>query len=209
MKVGVIIFHKNVFTVYKPEWVERCVSSLINQTYKDFVVFEMDYGGNDNRVWHDPLCYRSVPLDNHALAHNYLVDMAFDSDCDCVFNVNIDDYYALNRFEKQLPYIEQGYDVVSSNFIRVDESERPIGAYHFDGKNIVKEAERGHNVIAHPVCCYSKNFWTHCDKLNPVDIPQDDFVLWKKSYKKGFRFLILPDVLLYQRIHSNNISKKL
>ena len=208
MKAGVIIFHKNVFDIYKPEWIEKCINSLKNQTYKDFVVFEMDYGGNGNVVWDGADYYISTSLNNHALAHNHLADIAFMAGCDCVFNVNVDDYYALNRFEKQLPYIEHGYDVVSSNFIRVDESERPIGRLLFDGKDIVKEASRGHNVIAHPVCCYSKNFWFNCDKLNPKDIPQDDFILWKKSYEKGFKFIILPDILLYQRIHSGNVSKK-
>ena len=211
MKAAVIIFHKNVTTYYKKEWIDKCMDSIKNQTYRDFVVLEVDYGGDGNVIFKDnrAVYYTARNMDNHALAHNFLLDMAFNVyGCDCAFNVNVDDYYALNRFEKQLPYIEQGYDVVSSNFYRINNDESIKQPFAFNARDIEREAAKGHNVIAHPVCCYSRNFWLNCDKLNPADIPQDDFVLWKKSYKKGFRFVILKDFLLFQRIHENNISKK-
>jgi len=209
MKSAVIIFHKNVTTYYPKAWVDKCVASIRNQSYKDFDVFELDYGGEGNLVYEYPGWYLSSRMDNHAEAHNYLLDVVFKLGYDCAFNVNIDDWYALNRFEKQIPWIEKGYDVVSSNFYRTDGDENTTRAYHFSDKDIITEANKGHNIIAHPVLCYSRNFWTTCDKLDPKDIPQDDFVLWKKSYKKGcYKFIILPQFLLFQRIHANNVSKK-
>lgn len=207
MKSAVIIFHKNVTTYYPKAWVDKCVASIRNQSYKDFDVFELDYGGTNVSVYADSF-FSSIKMDNHALAHNYLLNTVFALDYDCAFNVNIDDWYALNRFEKQIPWIEKGYDVVSSNFYRTDGDENITKVYHFSDKDIIAEANKGHNVIAHPVLCYSRKFWTTCDKLNPSEIPADDFALWKRSYARGCKFIILPDFLLYQRIHQHNVSKK-
>jgi hypothetical protein len=206
MKSAVIIFHRDIDR-YFWEWIEKCYQSILQQSYKDFDVFELDYGGDDRKTFPNSNFY-SIEMPTHAHAHNFLLDEVFKLGYDCAFNVNVDDWYALNRFEKQIPYIELGYDVVSSNFYRVNEDESMKQSFYFDQKDIQKEAKKEHNVIAHPVLCYSRNFWQNCDKLDPKDIPFDDFVLWKKSYKKDFKFIILPDFLLFQRIHRNNISKK-
>jgi hypothetical protein len=207
MKVAVIIFHKNIDTYYKPEWIAKCYDTIRNQEYKDFDVFELDYGGTGRQTY-EGSNFESIKMETHAHAHNFLLDWAFELGYDCAFNVNVDDWYALNRFNTMLPYIHQGYDVVSSNFYRVDRFEEVIQPLTFHTLNPIREANRGHNIIAHPVVCYSRNFWLNCTRLNPKEIPADDFELWKRSYKKGFRFIILPQYLLFQRVHENNISKR-
>lgn len=208
MKAAVIIFHKNIFSYYPTEWVVKCYDTIRNQTYQNFDVFEVDYGGTGIQTFEGSTFF-SEALDNHANAHNFLLDRVFERDYDCAFNVNVDDWYALNRFEKQIPAIEQGFDVVSSNFYRVNDDESVKQSFCFHGRDIRKEAAKEHNIMAHPVLCYSRRFWTQCDRLDPKDIPFDDFILWKKSYKRGiFKFIILPDFLLFQRIHDKNVSRK-
>lgn len=208
MKSAVIIFHKNILTYYPWEWIQKCYDTIRNQTYQDFDVFEVDYGGTNKQTYEGSIFF-SESLGNHANAHNFLLDRVFERDYDCAFNVNVDDWYALNRFEKQIPAITQGFDVVSSNFYRVNDDESVKQSFIFHGRDIVKEAAKEHNILAHPVLCYSRNFWLNCDKLKAEEIPFDDFMLWKRSYKKGiFKFIILPDMLLFQRIHENNVSRK-
>ena len=207
MKSAVIIFHKNISTYYPKEWVDKCYSTIRGQYNVTFDVFEVDYGGGGTQTY-DGSVFFSEDLGNHANAHNFLLDRVFERDYDCAFNVNVDDWYALGRFETQLPWIEKGYDVISSNFYRVNDDESVKQSFRFHNRDYVKESKREHNIMAHPVMCYSKYFWTNCDKLDPKDIPFDDFILWKKSYKKDFRFIILPEFLLFQRIHENNVSKK-
>jgi len=206
MKSAVIIFHKNIDTYYKKEWIDECFNSIRNQSYSDFDVFEIDYGGTNNQRY-DGSIFESKELNNHTQAHNLLLDKVFSLGYACAFNVNVDDWYALNRFEKQIPWIKKGYDVVSSNFYRTTDGREVTQSFTFHNRDIRKEAAREHNIIAHPVVCYSRHFWTNCDRLDPAHIPYDDFKLWKKSYGR-FKFIILPDFLLFQRIHLNNISKK-
>jgi hypothetical protein len=206
MKAAVIIFHKNIER-YPAEWVRQCTESIYEQAVSNwFDVFELNYGGWQLAVYPNSKFFNDE-YSNHAEAHNYLLDRVFEEDYDCAFNVNIDDYYHPYRFALQIKAIEQGYDVVSSNFYRVDAQGHNIGTFKFDHLDPAAEAKKGHNIIAHPVCCYSRNFWLNCSRLNPAEIPADDFELWKRSYGK-FKFTILPEFLLYQRIHDFNVSKK-
>lgn len=201
MKIAVILFHKNVDR-YPRKWIDKCIESIKLQTYPNFTVFELDYGGTAKQVYHGSN-FESKKLQNHAEAHNYLLDKVFALGYDYAFNCNVDDYYDLNRVERQLRYLKIGYDVVSSNFLRVDENDKILGKMIFHNRDIKTEARKNHNIIAHPVCAYSKNFWTKCTKLNGEQIPKDDFELWKRSFK-DFKFIIVPEFLLYYRIHENN-----
>jgi hypothetical protein len=204
LKLAVIIFHKNIDR-YPKRWIEKCIDSLKYQTYPNFTVYELDYGGTNRQVYEGSI-FESNKLENHAEAHNYLLDKAFSEGADYAFNVNIDDYYDKWRIERQLKYLKKGYDVVSSNFTMVDEKDSIICRKMFHSKNIVKEFRNNHNIIAHPVCAYSKYFWDRCTKLKGEEIPKDDFELWKRSIK-DFRFIIINDNLLYYRVHSNNSAK--
>lgn len=204
MKVAVILFHKNI-KKYPEKWVQKCIHSIENQTYKSFDVFELDYGNDHQQIYKGSSFSSTDTIPDHASAHNWLLDKVFGLGYDCAFNINVDDVYSLDRFEKQLPYIEQGYDVISSNFYHIDESGRLLYPMVMDKKDIEIEAAKGHNIIAHPVCCYSKNFWINCTKLDSSEIPKDDFELWKRSYGK-FKFKIVHDFLLYYRVHKQKVS---
>ncbi len=184
----------------------NCIEALQKQTYKNFDVFEIDYGGTNQQVY-EGSNFESIELKNHVEAHNYLLDKVFSLNYDCAFNVNIDDQYSIDRFAKQIICMEQGCDIVSSNYFNIDEAGNIIKKMQMNGLDMDIEALKGHNIIAHPSVCYSKNFWTTCDKLNADEIPFDDFLLWKRSYAtRQYKFLILPDYLLYYRVHEQKIS---
>lgn len=204
MKVACIIFHKKSYN-YPAKWIAKCIESIQNQTYKNFDVFEVDYGGEHIQLYPGSNFASTNHLKNHAEAHNWLLDKVFDLGYDCAFNVNIDDIYSFGRFEAQIPFIEAGYDVISSNFCHINEAGKVTNHLVMDNKDFRTEARKNNNIIAHPVCCYSKNFWTNCSKLNPNEIPKDDFELWKRSYHK-FKFIILPSFLLFYRVHSQKVS---
>lgn len=202
MKSAVLIFHKNIKR-YPKDWVELCVFSIKNQTYTNFDVFELDYDCGSNQIY-EGSNFENKQLNNHADALNYLLKKVFDLGYDCAFNVNVDDYYSLNRFEKQIGFIKQGYDIVSSNFNLIDENNNIIKSMDMQSKNIILEANQNNNIIAHPVICYSKNFK---GLLLSSEIPRDDFELWKRCYLENkYKFIILPDYLLNYRVHSQKVS---
>ena len=204
-KICVIIFHKNV-NQYPAEWVKECIDSIRNQTYQNFKVLEIDYGGTGIQIYTGSI-FESKSFPTHTHAHNYLCDKAFSEGYDYVANVNLDDVYSPNRLEKQLPYMQQGYDIISSNFYNINENGEVRQQKRFHDKDPQAEANNNHNIICHPVVCYSKHFWTTGTRLNPDEIPVDDFNLWKRSYGK-YRFVIAPQFLAYYRVHHLKVCNR-
>lgn len=213
-KLGVVIYHSNILNIYKPRWIIECISSLLNQTVNDFTIYEINYDGENNSVV-PPTCpnerkFFALKLKNHAQAMNFIIEQAFNDDCEIVFNVNLDDIYHPTRFEKQIKAINDGYDLVSSDFCYIEEindsEDIPTMLMNIANRGDINEnLKRGHNVIAHPSVCYSKNFW-RSNKYNPDLIPREDLDLWQRSCDK-FKFHIIDEVLLNYRIHSNQVSK--
>jgi len=216
MKNGIVFFHKNILNIYKKRWVEKCVSSILSQTRKDFSIYEINYGGDGDSLFSDcnlngiKVSFFSQEMGNHAEAMNFIIDKAFEDGCDYVFNTNLDDYYAADRIEKQIELLEKGFDVVASDFcyITENEGEEDIVTFHKDILQfgpITKNLNNDHNVIAHPAVAISKRFWGG-NRYIPSEIPREDLFLWKRAINNGYKFYIHPDELLFYRLHENQIT---
>jgi len=209
MKVGVIFFHKNIEKIYKKRWINKCIDSVRNQSKKDLTFYEINYGDDaEPRLLGDSVFFHEKK-ENYADAMNFIISKAFEDGCDYIFNTNLDDYYSEKRIEKQLEYLEDGYDLVSSDFCYINEDDEV-----FHQMNITKygsiflNLKNNHNVIAHPSVGMSKEFWL--DKDNRYDIskvPAEDLDLWKRSIDKHM-FYIVDEVLLFYRIHKQQESSK-
>lgn len=212
---AVIIYHSN-YEKYPSKWVEDFVYSISHQVGADYDVIELDYSGRGKSIYPGSHFFTHTikELDlgrhnGHSEAHNWCCRKAVALGYDYVFNTNIDDLYHTERIARQLPKLIEGYDVVSCNMTQINEDDFIIQKdILFSEKDIYKHAEKGHNIIAHPGCAYSKNFIQNSGLLKQSEVPKDDFELWKRSFKK-FRFTIVPYTLLYYRIHSENVSKRI
>ena len=71
--------------------------------------------------------------------------------------------------------------------------------------SIEKSLAGGHNVIAHPVVAFSKNFWAS-NRYDPSEVPLEDFLLWKRAAENGMKISIVNDYLLNYRLHSMQIT---
>jgi len=208
MKVGILLYHKNINKIYKKEWIEECINSILGQSYRDYSVYDLNYGSDDFNFsdhFQDKV-YKSFNKEfkNHADAMNFLLDRCVEDDLDAVFNINLDDYYHEDRFIIQLGKIKEGYDLVSSNFQYIRGSELSE-TFRFDKVDIQKELESDLvNVIAHPCVCYSKEF-IKSNRYISDEIPREDLNLWKRTIS-DFKFFICEKILLYYRIHDNQIT---
>jgi hypothetical protein len=208
MKLGVVFYHKNLEKIYKKEWIDECLRSIENQTVKDLFFYEIDYGDAGKNISGSDNFY-SMEKENYADAMNFIISKAFEDGCDYVFNTNLDDKYALDRIEKQIRYLELGYDIVSSDFMYINENGEfklnlIVSRFNSDIEN---QLENNHNVIAHPVVGYSRNFWEN-NKYDITKTPEEDLHLWKKSINEKYKFYIIPEILLMYRIHNNQVSTK-
>lgn len=218
MKCGVILYHSNINTLYKKRWIDTCLTSILSQTYNDFDFYEINYGDDSNSILSTINSHKKYfwnnKMANYADAMNFILDKAFEN-CNYVFNINLDDYYRNDRFDIQLKYLNEGYDIVSSDFVYIEENGDVDNIkLHMNIKENARTYQdignclnRNHNVIAHPCVAYNKNFWM--DSNNRYDInkvPVEDLDLWIKSFNNNYKFYICDDVLLYYRIHNKQSS---
>jgi hypothetical protein len=127
MKICCVIYHSKIFTTYKEDWILECLKSIYLQTYKRYDIIELCYDDSDNsliKIFKDKGIFRTNRLfflnkkmENNIEAENYIFNYAFNKlNYDVCININIDDIYNNKRFQLQLKKIEEGYDIVSSNY---------------------------------------------------------------------------------------------
>lgn len=200
MKAACIVYHSNALKIYQQEWITQCITSLQKQTLKEVDFIELNYGDGADQFTKGE--FHKIPFQNHIQAMNYLYDMCFNSGYDVVFNTNIDDYYDLNRFQVQIEAIEQGAQVVSSNF-------RYIGGktFIFHPLNIKAQLDINHNIIAHPVVAMHKSAWDTGHRYMIDQLGYEDLNLWQRMINAGVRFKIVPDILLHYRLHPQQVGR--
>jgi hypothetical protein len=212
-KIGVVLYHKNILDIYYSQWVRRSVESILNQKGCSFKIYEVNYGGEEHSVFPPEkgeieLDFYSMNFENHAQAMNFIIDKAFEDGCDFVFNTNLDDYYSLDRIQKQMKFLIQGFDLVSSDlcYIQGDGNHDTVLKYMAlsDG-DIQSHFNKNHNVVAHPSVAYSRRFWSS-NRYIDSEIPEEDFSLWKRSLSNGFSIKIVPEYLLFYRLHSSQVT---
>jgi hypothetical protein len=215
MKACCILYHSNILSIYKKEWVEKSINSIINQTYQNFDIFELNYGDDNTNLKEmfnikKTHFFYKIKMSNHAEAMNNLLDIVFkEKSYDICFNINLDDYYSLHRFEKQIEIIKNGFDLVSSEYRFIQEINNTDSIGNIAGlslANIETLFQNDITPIAHPCVCYSKNFWLKYGPYIPNEIPREDKNLWVRSYNNGAKLYIIKDVLLFYRLHNKQVS---
>lgn len=204
MRICLICYHRNAEKNYPPHWIEQFKQSVLNQTYKEFDIFEVEYGNGDFRIFEDS-DYESKEFPTFVHAMNYLIDKAIKQGYDYIGNLNCDDHYATNRIEKQLEFMNKDYDIISSNFSLIRD-EQIIHTHHFNTLDIARELSFNNNVLCHPVIMYKVEFFKQ-NRYVPEQVPTEDLQLWQRAIKNGNSFIILPDVLCYHRLHSNSVCQ--
>lgn len=206
MRTALICFHKNIGR-YPKEWIDLYRDSILNQTFRDFSILELNYGGTEERIFGNSH-FISLKLKDHAEAHNYLLDCAFyEFDYDFVLNTNVDDKYPLDRVEIQIKNFDPEFSVISGNYTSFNEEISEINTTSFHTMDIEREFLKNHNIISHPACGYSRKMLEYKESLLSEQIPSDDFQMWKRLLGKGAKFKILPNVLMFYRI--SNLKTKI
>lgn len=218
MKTAVIIYHKNIQKIYQQHWVDKCVTSIEEQTNKDFDVFELSYGDyplSMTALLGRTLAFRKVhfyhkPMENHVYAMNFILDRVFENGYDVAANTNLDDFYHYERLSIQLDAILQGADLVSSDFVYVKENDAGYDQITYIFKmstfDLVEQLAANHNIVAHPAVIITNGFWKKYGPYDPTTIPKEDLLLWQKALSMGAKIRIVPKVLLNYRIHDKQIT---
>ena len=203
--ICVIFYHKNAF-LFKPQWIRKCIESIKQQTFNDFDVLELNYDQTNKQLFEGSIFENKI-LTNHVKAMNHLIEKARNLGYKYIFNTNIDDYYSINRIEEQMKYLKD-YDMVSSDHECIKEKNGTtivISSFKNSSLDVKENLIANNNIIPHPCTAWNVSFFDDLSYEN--EIPEEDMRLWQRALKNNKTIFIVPKVLLYYRIHDNQITQ--
>jgi len=212
-KMACIVFHKDAQQKYGSGTLERFKSSILNQSFEDFKIFEINFGGDDYRIFSKTdgreTDFTSRPLGTYVEACNLMMEQAMQEGFSAAFLTNVDDFYSPFRFEHQYGELLRGADVVSSNFFYViTNGEKNLIIKNKDMVafgDIRKNFAEGHNIVANPCVAIRLDVWSNF-RYDPMDVPAEDFSAYKKMLAAGKRFVIQNEWFLYYRLSEAQVT---
>lgn len=200
-----------ILPVYNCEhYIGQCISSILNQTYKNFELVIINDGSTDetlniiNRFEDDRI--RLYDRENKGLIAtlNELIQL---SKYDFIARMDGDDICVSTRIEEQMKKINEGYDIVSSNAIVIDNNgnEVKVTQYPTTQKEIIAHLCFNSPFI-HPAVLARKKIFDigYSDKY----IHAEDYCLWVNALlKKEYRAYCIKKPLLKYRVHENSVSQ--
>ena len=229
MKIGVIIYHKNIFSYVDSKIVFKCLESIDNQTFDEFDILELDYSDADQYqislmdvgfFKNNKKQFFRKECKNHIQAMNFLLNKAFNElNYDIIFNINLDDVYDERRFEIQLrKTLIEGYSLVASNYnifhIKDDiktEKEvvimREIDNVTDEQTSIKIKNSQNKCLIPLSSMCFTKDSWKAIKNIDYLPL-LESLLICKKLFAAKQNIHICKEKLLQKRLHDNQVSAK-
>ncbi len=124
--------------------------------------------------------------------------------------IDPDDVLLPERIEKQFNFMENNpeIDVLGGNVIYFnDKTKKKLNKSNFPIKNILEVYKKGQNGVLQPtVIIKTKIFKLY--NYKPI-VPGQDYELFARMVKAGYKFANLPDILNKMRVHPNSAVSKL
>lgn len=196
-----------IMPAYNAEkYISESIESILNQSYKNFEFIIIDDCSTDN-TWNIILNY--VNLDYRIKAYRNSENLKTSKTKNIALSyctgkyiavMDADDISEVNRFEKQLEYMEKyNLDVCGTDLIYFDENGEIGRKKYSDVTNTI--------LIESPLCHSSsmikKELFDKFNNYNQNINVAEDYELWLKFYSKGAKFGIVPEYLFYYRQHPN------
>lgn len=187
------------------EFIDESVSSILNQTYKDW---ELLIGINghipNSNVYKTAKQYelkdkRIKVFDFHEIKGkvNTLYKLLNYTKYNWISLIDVDDIWLPNKLKRQLRYMNDEYDVIGTNTHYFGESNNvpvlpyyDISAFNFTYYNPIINSSV---LLKKELCSWNVNYEGF-----------EDYELWLRLWKNKKTFYNLPDILVRHRIHNSS-----
>jgi len=197
------------------EYLEESLNSVIKQTYKKWQLIIGINGHLQNSSIEKQALEIKDKLDpehkNDIMIKYYdtkgksntLNKMVDDCKYDYIAVLDVDDYWVDNKLESQIPFIEQGYDVIGCRCEYFDKRSGspsiPLG-----------DISNNHNIFSfNPIINSSviikktDAIWDDPNYIEPIN-GLDDYSMWFKMYFLKRKIYNIDKVLCYHRVHEDS-----
>ena len=197
-------------------YIETAIQSIINQTYKkiEFIIID-DFSNRECSNFLQDECkkYSNVSLyrntSNIGLTRSLNIGIHYATG-KYIARMDADDYSLPSRIEKQVIFLEKhsDIDVIGTGVISFGDSYKFISpAFGYNNDEAQCELFFS-STLCHPSVMIRKSFLDKNNLLYDENVKKgQDYDLWERCSIYG-KITVLPEVLLFYRIHSNQISSK-
>lgn len=190
-------------------YVQLAIESVLNQSIPDFDLYIIADGPVSPQIdsyissLDDERIIIKRRNENKGLAEslNELLDVVLQKGYDYIARMDADDIAVIDRFEKQVSFLEghPEVDIIGGAINIIDENGEEKGRVSvFPIKHSECFTQFAKRVpVAHPTVIFRRRFFekTHC--LYPTEyLRNEDTALWLEGFKHGVVFSNLPDVVL-------------
>ena len=214
----VVLKHKIsvIMPVYNSEkYLVQSIDSILNQTYEDFEFIIIDDGSTDNSLsiinsYKDNRIKVITNKNNIGISQSLNIGI-LNSSGDYIVRMDSDDISLLNRFEKQLGFMESnsGVSICGCNMYIIKDSKKVSETkYCLDSSEIKTDMLFGRTPFAHPTIMMRSSFVHSCSlKYNNSAIYAEDLELYC-NYCHQAKYANINKCLHIYRIHNDSVSVK-
>jgi len=196
-KISVIIPMYN-----SAKYIEECVQSVLNQTYKNIELIIVDDMSSDNSVEiverFDDDRIKLIKLAKNvgaALARNRGIDEATG---ECICFIDSDDYWIADKLEKQIRFIEKNdYTFIYSDYAYLN-MDGTTHIAHVPKSITYKQALKNTAIFTSTVM-FNMNYLSKEDIYMPNIKRGQDTATWWQILKKGIEAHAINEVLAFYR----------
>ena len=207
-----------VMSVYNGEkYLEACIDSILNQTYKDFefiIVNDCSTDGSWAILKDYEKRYESIKLinntENLGLTKNLNVALA-SAKGEYIARMDADDKSEPNRFERQIAFLKenQTIDILGTFSNDIDETGktircRTVPIFHSE---IIKMLPKV-SPISHPTVMFKRKSLEKIGFYNPKYRTSQDLEMWYRAAAAGLKFHNIPEFLFQYRVDSDFLTRK-
>lgn len=191
------------------KYLEECITSIINQTYKNLEIIIINDNSTDNSLniinkFKDKRI-KVINLKKTKGVANARNEGIKKSSGNYICYLDSDDYITKDKIEKQVKFMEENNVIFSyTNFIYLKDSGK---------KHYAKLARKlNHNQALKNTAILTSTVMLNMDKLKKEDIfmpnidKGQDTACWWKILKKGITAYNLSDFLTVYRVHKKSLS---
>lgn len=204
-------------SVYKNDnayYLKQAIDSILYQSYNNIMLYigiDGPIGKDLNSVLSEYLNNAKIKIlrykENRGLAStlNDLLRELKTSDYQYIARMDADDISTLDRFEKQISFLEahQNIDMIGGAINEIDEegNDRDKVTKYPCNPDECRKFFAKRNPVAHPTVMFRRSFFDKAGWRYPTDyVRNEDTRLWHEGYKHGCVIANLPDVVLNFRM---------
>ena len=211
--LSIIMATKNENFIY----IKKCIDSIINQTFKDYIFYIIIDTKKDNNVEYlSSICDKNSKIKLMINNGNPGVSSSrnfgiMNSDSKYIGIVDSDDYYDKQKFEKQINYLENHGEisVIGTNIFLVDNSGKIIGErlYPKNNRNIRKQF-LFKMPIANTSVLFRRNDLDTTGIFDENFKKAEDLELWLRFLSKNKKMYNFQQKLVYYRVPADENEKR-